>query len=125
MSRKIQVIRTKKRSATRYTQFMDNFEEWVAYWRANPHRFITDYLQLKLYDFQQVLIYMMFFYPNFVFVASRGLKVIFKSVKYLQMVAELETIKIFGAKSVEISSRQYRGNFVDYERSQSTVEHRE
>ena len=73
MNETVKIVRPKKRSATRYEQFMDNFEEWVGYWRANPHRFITDYLQLKLYDFQQVLIYMMFFYPNFVFVASRGL----------------------------------------------------
>lgn len=81
MNETVKIVRPKKRSATRYEQFMDNFEEWVGYWRANPHRFITDYLQLKLYDFQQVLIYMMFFYPNFVFVASRGLKVVFRSEK--------------------------------------------
>lgn len=52
---------------------MVNFEEWVGYWRANPHRFITDYLGLMLYDFQKVLIYMMFMYPRFIFIASRGL----------------------------------------------------
>ena len=52
---------------------MDNFEDWVAYWRANPHRFITDYLGLRLYDFQKVLIYMMFKYPSFILVGLRPL----------------------------------------------------
>lgn len=52
---------------------MENFEEWLGYWRDNPHRFITDYLGLRLYDFQKILIYMMFKYPSFVYVASRGL----------------------------------------------------
>lgn len=72
-SSKILIKRKKKVSLTKQEQFMINFELWVAYWRANPHRFITDYLGLKLYDFQKVLIYMMFKYPKFIFIASRGL----------------------------------------------------
>lgn len=52
---------------------LENKEAWLSYWRANPHRFITDYLGLKLHDFQKVLIYQMNFYQNFIFVASRGL----------------------------------------------------
>jgi hypothetical protein len=52
---------------------MQNFEEWVSYWRANPHRFISDYLGMELHDFQKVLIYQMNFYRNFIFIASRGL----------------------------------------------------
>lgn len=51
----------------------ENFESWVSYWRSNPHKFITDYLKLKLYDFQKYLIWLMFNYPQFIFVASRGL----------------------------------------------------
>ena len=66
----VRIKRKKKKSLTRREQFMANFEEWVGYWRANPHRFITDYLGLMLYDFQKVLIYMMFMYPRFIFIAS-------------------------------------------------------
>ena len=58
---------------SRTKRFMDNLEEWAAYWRSNPHRFITDYLGLKLYDFQKVIVYQMFNYPNFILVCSRGL----------------------------------------------------
>lgn len=69
----ITLRRKKKFDINKHEEFMNNFEEWVAYWRANPHRFIVDYLGLKLYDFQRVLIYMMFKFPNFIFIASRGL----------------------------------------------------
>lgn len=54
-------------------RFMDNLEAWTAYWRSNPHRFATDYLGFRLYDFQKVLLYQMFAHPSFVYVASRGL----------------------------------------------------
>lgn len=70
---KIIIKRKKKSSLTKQEQFMTNFEEWASYWRANPQRFITEFLGLKLYDFQKVLIYMMFNYPKFIFIASRGL----------------------------------------------------
>lgn len=73
-SNTIYIRRRKKASKSKTKRFMENFEEWVAYWRANPQRFITEYLGLKLYDFQKVLIYMMFFYPSFIFAASRGLE---------------------------------------------------
>lgn len=72
-SNKILIKRKKKNNITKQEQFMQNLEEWASYWRANPHRFITDYLGLTLYDFQKVLIYMMFKYPKFIFIASRGL----------------------------------------------------
>lgn len=70
---KIYIKRRKKVGMSRTKRFMDNLEEWAAYWRSNPHRFITDYLGLKLYDFQKVIVYQMFNYPNFILVCSRGL----------------------------------------------------
>lgn len=69
----ITIKRLKKENKSQQQIYAENFESWVAYWRANPHRFITDYLGLRLYDFQKVLIYQMNKYPNFIFVASRGL----------------------------------------------------
>lgn len=68
---KIKRLKVHEKSAKEKTE--ENIEEWVAYWRANPHRFITDYLGLILYDFQKVLIYIMNFYTYFIFTASRGL----------------------------------------------------
>ena len=73
LNHKIYIKKAKKANTSRTKRFMDNLEEWVSYWRSNPHRFICDYLGLKLYDFQKVLIYMMFKYPSFILVASRGL----------------------------------------------------
>lgn len=70
---KILIKRLKRKTKTQQEISAENFEKWVSYWRANPHRFITDYLGLTLYDFQKVLIYQMNKYPNFIFVASRGL----------------------------------------------------
>ena len=50
-----------------------NFEAWVGYWRANPQRFITEYLGLPLYDFQKVLIWEMNNTANYIFIGSRGI----------------------------------------------------
>jgi hypothetical protein len=72
MNEKITIKRPKKKQ-TLQEQYNDCFEEWVAYWRANPHRYITDYLGLRLYDFQKVLIYEMNMNTNFIFVGSRGI----------------------------------------------------
>ena len=55
---KIYIKRKKKFDKSKYQRFIENFEDWAAYWRANPHRFITDYLGLELYGFQNYLIYM-------------------------------------------------------------------
>lgn len=70
---KIKIKRLKQKEKTIKEQTDEIMEDWFAYWRANPHRFITDYLGLILYDFQKVLIYIMNFYTYFIFAASRGL----------------------------------------------------
>ena len=69
---KIKIKRLKVHEKSTKEKIAENVAEWVSYWRANPHRFITDYLGLTLYDFQKVLIYEMNFSTNFCFVASRG-----------------------------------------------------
>lgn len=71
---KIKIKRLKVHEKSAKEKIEENIEEWVAYWRSNPHRFITDYLGLTLYDFQKVLIYEMNFSTNYIYVASRGLK---------------------------------------------------
>ena len=65
--------RKDQKNVSKTQKFTSNCEAWVAYWRANPHRYITEYLGLRLYDFQKVLICIMNFFPNFINVASRGL----------------------------------------------------
>ena len=67
---KIIIKRKKKINQSRQQRFVSHCEDWLAYWRANPQRYITEYLGLKLYDFQKFLIYLMNFFSNFIFVAS-------------------------------------------------------
>ena len=57
-----------------YTQdkTMQTVIERAAYYRANPHRFVKDYLGIDLRLFQMILIVMMNFNTNFMYLASRG-----------------------------------------------------
>lgn len=72
--RKIVIKRKKTYNARRGLLDGSNIEEWVAYWRANIHRFICDYLGLEFRDdFQPVLLYLMDRQPYFLYAASRGL----------------------------------------------------
>lgn len=45
---------------------------WTAFYRANPHRFARDYLNLKLKKFQQIILNEMFRKVNSIYLASRG-----------------------------------------------------
>ena len=51
----------------------DNLKQWASFWRRNPHRFVEDYLGIKLFMFQKILLYMMNVSPNFMLIAARGL----------------------------------------------------
>lgn len=70
---KIYIKRKKRSSKTASEIYQENFESWVGYWRANIHRFITEYLGIGLYDFQKVLIWMFDMRPYSIEIASRGL----------------------------------------------------
>ena len=50
-----------------------NFGAWVSYWRANPHRFATEHLQISLFIFQQILLWCFDRFDLSMFIASRGL----------------------------------------------------
>lgn len=56
-----------------FEQRQENLKKWSAFWRSNPHRFVEDYLQVPLFMFQKILIYMMNVSPYFMFIAARGL----------------------------------------------------
>lgn len=43
-----------------------------AYYRANPHRFVEEFLGIHLKLFQKILIYCMMIYDYFFFIAARG-----------------------------------------------------
>lgn len=74
------MARTKRKKKTDaqiqndYTaHFMDIIDERCSYYRANPHRFVEEYLGIKLKLFQKILLWAMMKYDNFYFVAARGL----------------------------------------------------
>lgn len=64
----------KKQKKTKEELFLDKFEVWWAYWRENPHRFISEYLRIEPFSlFQKILIYLFFKFNYVMFWASRGL----------------------------------------------------
>lgn len=45
----------------------------AAYYRANPERFVEEFLGIQLKLFQKILIWAMMHYNYFMFIAARGL----------------------------------------------------
>lgn len=43
------------------SEFWNNINDWVSYWRLNIHRFIVEYLHWDIAIFQQILLYLMDF----------------------------------------------------------------
>ncbi|MEX0598794.1 MAG: hypothetical protein WD512_20085, partial [Candidatus Paceibacterota bacterium] len=50
----------------------NGFKKWTSFYRANPHRFVEDYLGIKLKLFQLILLYMMNHANFFMYIAARG-----------------------------------------------------
>ncbi|MGG4386451.1 hypothetical protein ABEX08_31165, partial [Priestia megaterium] len=59
---------TKKSKSER---LMDGIGVWASFYRANPHRFVKEYLGINLKIFQCILIYMMVWNHYFMYLASR------------------------------------------------------
>ena len=51
---------------------MNGINVWCSFYRANPHRFVKDYLNIHLRLFQQIILYMMNYSTNVIYTASRG-----------------------------------------------------
>lgn len=64
---------TKEIANDKSERIMNAVNVWCSFYRANPHRFCKDYLNIKLKIFQQVLIYMMNISTCFMFIACRGI----------------------------------------------------
>jgi hypothetical protein len=59
--------------ADKSERLMNTVAERCAFYRANPHRFVKDYLNIHLKIFQQIFINMMFFNNYVMLLAARGL----------------------------------------------------
>ena len=53
-------------------RIMSGVNRWASFYRANPHRFAKDYLNIVLDKFQQIILCMMMRNSNAIYLASRG-----------------------------------------------------
>lgn len=60
-------------SRERSNKTMRTIAKRAAYYRANPQRFVEEFLNIQLKLFQKILIWAMMHFNNFFFIASRGL----------------------------------------------------
>lgn len=64
--------KNEKKITNKSDRIMDICIKRASFYRANPHRFAEDYLNVHLKLFQKILIYAMMIYDYFYFVACRG-----------------------------------------------------
>ncbi|MEH7210065.1 terminase large subunit [Priestia megaterium] len=64
--------RKKKTSQSSYEKTREGFKKWTSFYRANPHRFARDYLGVKLFLYQVLLLWAMNKYSFFMYIAARG-----------------------------------------------------
>jgi hypothetical protein len=61
-----------RKSQSKSDRLMNGIGVWTSFYRANPHRFVRDYLGINLKLFQIILLYAMNFNHYFMYLASRG-----------------------------------------------------
>lgn len=57
---------------TKSEKLMKGVAKWASFYRANPHRFCKDYLNIRLKPFQAILLYTMFNYVYIMYIAARS-----------------------------------------------------
>jgi hypothetical protein len=73
MSDKVNRKKSEKEIANEKSQrIMNGIAVWAGFYRANPHRFVVDYLNIKLKLFQKILLYAMMHNNFFMYIAARG-----------------------------------------------------
>lgn len=58
--------------SAREEHILRGVDTWAAYYRANPHRFAADYLNIHLRLFQKMLMFLMNISHFFCYIAARG-----------------------------------------------------
>lgn len=53
-------------------RIMNGIAAWAGFYRANPQRFVKDYLNINLKLFQKILLYAMMHNNFFMYIAARG-----------------------------------------------------
>jgi tRNA(Met) C34 N-acetyltransferase TmcA len=57
---------------TKNEKLMNGIATWASFYRANPHRFVEEYLGIKLKLFQKILLYLMVHFNYVMYCAARG-----------------------------------------------------
>lgn len=61
-----------KKQATKSERLMDGVDVWTSFYRANPQRFVRDFLGIELKLFQQIILYLMMHFNFLTYIAARG-----------------------------------------------------
>lgn len=69
-------IKNNNKGLNKYNRIMNGIAIWTSFYRANPHKFVEEYLGVNLKMFQVVLLYMMNKMNYFMYLASRGQKML-------------------------------------------------
>lgn len=72
MLTKTRKLNNREISQDRKKAFENGVVEWTQFFRANPHRFITDYLGLPLFIFQMIIVFMFDKFNYSMLTCSRG-----------------------------------------------------
>ena len=67
-----EVVKRKKKVLSKTEKIEEGVDEWTSFYRANPHRFVEDFLGIQLKLFQQILLYIMMHFNFFTYIAARG-----------------------------------------------------
>ena len=62
----------RRKEQTKSERMMEGIAIWTSYYRANPHRFVRDYLGIELKLFQQIILWAMMHFHFMTYIASRG-----------------------------------------------------
>lgn len=73
VSEKTKSVTNLEEVVTSNDKFMGKVKLWTSFYRKYPFMFCKDYLDLNLKLFQKILLYLMFNFNFFMFIASRGL----------------------------------------------------
>lgn len=84
----------------RQTRILEGVAIWAAYYRSNIHRFVEDYLHVKLKLFQIIVLVMMDMSTTSVLVACRGIGKSFISAVFCCARCILYPGQIFGPSSM-------------------------
>ena len=90
-----------------------NFDEsvklWASFYRSNMHRFAIDYLNLPLFGFQMILLYMMNINNFFYFMGDGFFKYFFRKIYTgCQSITILRTSKCTMNNCIDIFKRNFR-----------------